>query len=1059
MGMTLAAFVLTATLALAQTKTVTGTVVDDFGEPVIGANVLVKGTSNGTVTDIDGKFSLNVDENATIEVSFIGYNSQTISVAGQKTVKVVLSEDSQQLDDVVVVGYGVVKKSDLTGAVGSVKADNIVAKGATSVMESLQGQVAGVNISQASSRAGEGFNIAIRGKSTMGDATNPLYVIDGIVTDNMDFLNPSDIEKIDILKDASSTAIYGSRATNGVVMITTKNGAGVEKGSRTSISYDGYYGIKQVANMPDFMDGDEWSRYRFARYTTLKSVDKATGLVEMQMKASDLQGFWCYSNVDNNIIKDMYLNKGYTDWADLMTSTGHQQNHFINVSGATKSTSFHLGVGYQDEKGVMQDKYQRYNAKISIDHTINSKVSVGMNANYAAAKKDYGSKNAVQTGFRMAPWAQAYYKEDAYDKVDGKDHMAGELILQPMKTSTMFADKGGPTSTLNPLVDAQNSSDITKTHNILANFYIQYKPIEDVILKTTFSPQYSTSRRGEFYGVKTDNMYSAGVNESSITYKENFNWTWDTQANYMHTWGDHSLNALALFSMFGDRTEGDDITVRDMPFDVNYYNTGSASSVQDKNSYYQKMTMMSWVVRLNYNYKQRYLLTVSSRWDGSSKFGKDDRWGMFPSAALAWRINAEPWMAKTENWLSNLKLRVSYGVTGNNAGVGPYQTSAIANNKYYYSYGANSAIGYWNDLINADLTWEKTKEFNLGLDFGFLNNRITGSVDYYHKVSSDLLMEQKTSIELGSPSGAIMNNVGKVLNTGVEASLTTTNIQTKNWTWTTTFSFARNRNSIQELNGGKEDIVGSKWFIGHPIDVVYDYEYAGVCTDSPEDQAYAAKYGVYEGEMKVVDQNNDGKINEKDRKILGHNAPTWTGSFTSNLYAYGWDLSISLYTQQGGYVKSPFMAEFVNYKDRGRAKLNFDYYIPAGTPILNADGSVGVQEHTHYGEYPYPYNGSTRGYGGGAGYWGLDNQNTYTSNWYVKNDFVRIKNITLGYTFPSKWMKAANISSLRVYLNVINPFTFTDYKGFDPEWADVSIANGAGGVSSRTWQFGINLKF
>lgn len=1064
----LMAFVVSGALAFAQTKTVTGTVVDNYGEPVLGANVIVAGTTNGAVTDFDGNFSLtDVPENATLKVSFIGYISQEVALAGQSKVKVVLMEDSQQLDDVVVVGYGVVKKSDLTGAIGSVKAENIQAKGTTSVMQSLQGQIPGVNISQSSSRAGDGMSIQIRGKSTLGDASTPLYVIDGIVCDNMDFLNPADIEKVDILKDASSTAIYGSRATNGVVMITTKKGA--VAGSKATISYDGYYGWKTVANMPDFMNGEEFMRYRLSRYLSAKQA--ADGTQTWDMSLGNYKNVW---GAGSEVIQRMYKNNDYTDWAnDEATRDGQQQNHFISITGNAKDISYRIGLGYQTEEGVLYDSYERWNLKGSVDHKVNDNWSAGISFNLATSLKASGSKNAVNNAFLMAPIMMARYKEDAADG----SYKAGDPIYQPGKDAVMYPDGGGPTSTINPITDRENSTDNTRSYNALGNIYLQYSPIKEVILKTTFSPSYQKTDNGIFYGAKTQ-VRGGNGNQSEQTNRENFSYTWDTQANFVKSFGrdeEHSINVLGLFSVYDDRVNSNYDKTTNMPFDVYWYNWGSGT-VENVWSDYTRIQMLSWVARINYNYRNRYLLTVSSRWDGSSKFAKDKRWGMFPSAALAWRINDEAFMEGTQDWLSNLKFRVSYGVTGNNAGVGAYQTLSMADTKYYYNFGGAVANGYGYALSNGDLTWEKTKEFNIGLDFGFINNRINGSIDFYNRNSEDLLMDLKTPLEMGSSTGAIVSNVGKVRNRGVEITLNTLNVQTRDWRWETTFTYGRNVNSIVELNGGKEDLVGNKWFIGHDIDVVYGYKILGIA-----DLEYAKKActdssipSVHEGEVIYEDMNKDGVINASDRQILGHASPTWTGSFNTSVSYKNWDFSMSVYASMGGTVYSPFMREFCRYGSRGTQHLKIDYYIPEGAPVIKdpsafeiisglnkiTDASVtsaGVTyaSETHHGYWPFPT--STNGNGGGTAF---NTDNDANSYYFVDNSFVRIKNITLGYTFPSTWMQKLRIQSLRVYCNIINPFTWVkDYEGFDPEWANASVTNGKGGVSSRTYQVGINLKF
>lgn len=1019
-----------------QSKKISGHVTDQNGEALIGVSVAQKGTTNGVITDLDGNFTLNVPDNAVLTVSYVGYKKQEIKIGNQQKLSITLESDNKQLDEVVVVGYGVVKKSDLTGSVGSVKAENISAKGSTSLMESLQGQVAGVNISQSSSRAGDGFSVQIRGKSSLNGG-EPLYVIDGVVCDNMNFLNPMDIEKVDILKDASSTAIYGSRATNGVVMISTKRGdANV---TRTTVSYDGYYGVKTKANMPDFMDGDQFMNFRFSRYLT-STLDNATGLTKWDMSTSNLANFW---GGDSQVVKDMYLNKNYTNWFDLVTRDGSQQNHFLNISGNAKDITYHVGLGYQNEDGILYDAYERWNLKGALEHKISDKVLAGFSTNLATSMKNNGSQNSVLSGFRMTPNMPCYYWEG---------EKAGQLIYQPGKDAAIYPNGGGPTSNINPLIDRDNSRDDTRSYDMMANLYLQYSPVKELIFKTTLSPMYSKNTRGTFYGTSTQ-LRQGKTNMTEKYNNEVFSYTWDTQANYMKNIGDHSFNALALFSVYQQKSEGDYMNVVDMPFDVNWYNLGSGTA-QDKWSYYNKISMLSYVGRINYAYKGRYMVTVSSRWDGSSKFQKNNRWGMFPSAALAWRISDEKFMESTDKWLSNLKLRASFGITGNNAGVGPYDTQALANVKNYYNFGPNIANGYGYTMPNTKLTWEKTTELNFGFDFGLLNNRINGSVDVYNKDSKDLLMKMDTPYELGSITGSIVNNVGKVNNKGIEVQLNTLNVQTKDWRWETNFSFSRNINKIKELNDAKEDLVGNSWFINHPIDVVYGYKYTGICTRE-EAQAYAKdpnmKTKFFEGEMKIYDKDKNGTINADDKMIIGHCAPTWTGSFVSNLSYKNLDFSVNIYASQGSQVYSSFMSEFLDYGQRGMMRMNMDFYIPQGAPILGEDGKIAYQENTHYGKYPFPTNG-TNGKGAGA-YWSGGSQN------FVDNSFVKVKNITVGYTFPKKWMSKIHVSYLRIYANVLNPFIFTDYEGFDPEWAAANVGDGTNGVSSRTYQFGVNLKF
>ena len=1037
-------------LAFAQGKQVTGVIKDAAGEPMIGVNVLVKGTTNGTITDFDGKFTIQgVKDTDVLTVTYVGYVPQDIKVGAKTDFNILLKEDTETLDEVVVVGYGVQKKSDLTGSVGSVDSEKLVGKGSTTVMESLQGQVAGVDISQSSSRPGDGFTIQVRGQSSIQSGASPLYVVDGVVTDNINFLNPADIEKIDILKDASSTAIYGSRATNGVVMVTTKS-AKAGNDQRFTVSYDGYVGVKNRARMPDFMDGREWANYRFMRYTT--TTINPDGTVTRTIKDGDLANVWAGNSEK---MMQMYRDNDYVDWNDLVLQNGTQQNHFINISGATSKVSYRMGAGYQQEDGIMGDNYRRFNVKAAVDSKFSDKFQAGMSVNLALTDKDYGGKNAVMNAFRTNVYWLPYDEN-------------GELNYQPGK------DKRFPTGfsgTVNPLLDLANSEDKIKSYDVLANFYLQFTPIKGLVLKTTFSPNFSTSREGIWYGPDSEVAAKSRQHQASIENKDMFSWTWDNQINYSKTFGDHSLNATGVFSMYSLERDENFIEGQGFPFATKWYNMSAAQTILDKSSSFSKITMLSYIARLNYSYKDKYLVTVSSRWDGSSKFAKGNKWGAFPSAAVAWRITQEKFMESTSSWLNNLKLRLSYGLTGNNAAVGAYTTQPLASTQYWYSFNQALASGFGpSAFVNEDLSWEKTQELNIGLDFGFLNNHISGSVDWYNRISKDLLMEQKIPVEMGALGGTMWNNVGKVKNRGVEIVLNTVNFKNKDWEWSTTFTFAANHNEIMELNGKKEDIVANKWFIGQPVDVMYELEYDGICTAEDLQKTYTINgktgnlydiYGFYEGSMKIKDQNMDGVIDSKDRVIQGHALPSWTGSVTSNLYWKNWDFSFSIYTKQGSTVASPFMAEFTDYSDRGRTKLSMDFYVPEGNPTLgglNADGTTIINTNRQMGSYPYPDNDKANNYGGGFG-WGNGKQKTYYTNQYVDASYVKIKNITLGYTFPTKWLKPLRISYLRLYANVLNPFTFTDYKGFDPEWASASISDGTGGPSSVTWQFGINLKF
>ena len=491
--------------------------------------------------------------------------------------------------------------------------------------------------------------------------------------------------------------------------------------------------------------------------------------------------------------------------------------------------------------------------------------------------------------------------------------------------------------------------------------------------------------------------------------------------------------------------------------------------------------MLSYALRANYSYAGKYMATATIRWDGSSKFAEGHKWGSFPSFALAWRASEEAFLKKLD-WLSNLKLRLSYGVTGNNKGVGNYATQqTVAGSSVYYPFGGTYYTGHYpSSIIDANLSWEKSHEINLGLDFGFLNGRISGSVDVYQKNSKDLLFEVTLPLESGK-NGSSLNkmstNVGEVQNRGIEVSLTTVNVETKDWRWETTFNFAHNKNKVKEINGTGEDLVADHLFIGQPINNVYGYEWSGIVNDKdmtvPDTQAardkgftpgstvksYDYYYNVYgwgEGQGIINDRNGDGKINEDDQRIWSSD-PKWTGSLTSNLSYKNIDFSFTIYAKQSYTIASSFLSEYQGYGDRGRMRLNMDYYLPAGTLLdyegINPDGTYinpVYQQQTYYGEFPFPHSAT-------GAFDGTGSSQFASAATYVDASFVKVKNISLGYSFSKNLLSKIGIQKLRLYFNVTNPFVFTKYKGFDPEWAHAGNKNDA--PSTVTYQFGASLRF
>ena len=1074
--------VLSLFIGTVSAQTVTGNVVDETGEAVIGATVMEKGTKNATVTDFDGNFTIKMEGGNVLTISYIGMQSQDVNVAGKTNVNVVLKEDATTLQDVVVVGYGTMKKQDLTGSVSSVNTEQLNAKGAPSVLGNLQGSNPGVNITQSSGRGGS-YNIEIRGKSSINSSTTPLYVVDGVMCDDIDWLNPQDIDRIDILKDASSTAIYGSRATAGVVMVTTKGGTTVKKDQKPTISYDGYYGWSKTARMPEFMDGQQFYNFRFMKFLTYAGngavatsansshpVYQIGGTILEQCLLREAEGSGAYR------MKEMLASGNTTNWPDMVTQNGSQQNHYLAVSGGSEAINYHMGVGYNGEEGIYKgDKSNRINFKGSLDAKINKVLSAGFSVNGARIKNEYANDAAVQSAYRMNPYMIPYDAE-------------GNLNAKPGNSTALHTSSYQFSDEPNPLLKMKSSYEQRETWRVLGNFYLKFDIIKGLDFKTTFSPSYTYYRNGYFEGYKDENgnYYDSGLsaNAAELTNHRGFSWTWDNIINYNTTIAnDHSIGAMLLFSQQASNTEKTYWAATEVMENTDWWNMGTGTyNADDSYTSYTENSMTSYALRLNYSYKSRYLLTATVRRDGSSKFTKDNRWGTFPSVALAWRLSEESFMQKF-NWLSNLKLRLSYGVTGNNDGIGNYATQHTVSSPIYYPFGSTYKTGYTaSSIVNKDLKWETSTEYNAGIDFGFFGGRINGSIDVYQKTSKDLLYTVALPLESGG--GTMTTNIGSVRNTGIEIALTTINVENKDWHWETTFTFAANKNKVREINGTGDKVLSSgittgSLFIGSSVNNTYAYEWGGVVSDRdmivPDNQAarnaglkpgstikeydyFFKAYGLTEGQPWVIDQNGDGTLNEDDRVIKSMD-PNWTGSFTSNLTWKNWDFSFSLYAKVGYKVYSSFLtSNILELGDRGRQKLNMDWYIPAGTLIdcdgVNEDGTYinpKYQETTHYGEYPFPNNGgSSSGVGRQSSEWNIAKGISSAS-------FMKVKNITLGYTFDKNFLNKFGCKHLRLYATVTNPFVFTSYKGFDPEWASAGVKQD--GPSTINYQVGASIKF
>ncbi len=1012
--------------AVAQTRELKGRVVDEVGgDALAGVSIRVANQDVAAISELDGRFSLSIPNTGTVQLHFslIGYKSKDVVVNAEQTLNVTMSADGEiALEEVVAVGYGSVKKTDLTGAVGSVQGKELQARGTTSAMAALQGTVPGVDISSTSTRPGGSFNILIRGQNSM-QAGNPLYIVDGIATSNIDFLNPADIEQIDVLKDASSTAIYGSRGSNGVVIVKTKN-AGKPGATRTTVTYDGFYGIRQLARIPDFMDGREWIDFRTSAFYTY-----ANGQYGLPTPATILQ--------NSPLLESRLYNEQYEDWLGLGTKQGKQQNHYIGIGGASEKMTYNLGVGYQQEEGnFIKENLERYTLKLSVEHRISDLFSTGASINFVHGINNFGSEFGYRDILRMPNILYAYDDD-------------GNLIAQPGIASAIQG-VGNFTSSPNPLNEINSGTEEIRQYDILSSVFAELRPLENLSIRSSFLPRFNRTRIGQYYGVVP------GQRNQDVAFQNNeesLEWTWDNVVNYNTRLGeDHKIDVSLIQSAYKTRFEGIQAQTNDLPYPSWWYNLFSGALVRgNSNSSYTETSLLSFAARANYDFKGRYLLTGTVRYDGSSKL--KDKWAAFPSAAFAWRISEEKFMNISA--INDLKARVSLGYSGNNNGIGAFgaQQTPQTGSLVWYDYNGQLASGFAPGRpVNQNVTWEKTRELNVGLDFSLFNNRLRGNVEWYDKLSDGLLMQRTLTVESGVDY--MIDNIGSVNNRGIELGLQTANVRNENWEWTTSFMFSRNKNAIRSLYGKKEDRPGEARFIGQPINVIYDYRIIGLWRMDQAEEA--ARLGQQPGQAIAADTDGNGTINSDDRTILGSPDPQWIGSVTSNLRYKNWDFSFNFYTRQGMFVSDAFLDEFgPNNAQRGRPKINYDYYIPPGVPRYDwnnwdthPDGSPKAVWGTsgagnEDAQYPHPQNKGP--------FYGNNGR-------YTDASFIKLRNVVLGYSLPSDLISKWKMSQFRIYANILNPLVFTKYQGWDPEYATTALAEG-NGPTNITYQLGVNIRF
>lgn len=961
-----------------QTIGITGTVIDVNGEPLVGVNILEEGTTNGVISDFNGKFTLSVKPNATLKVSYIGYISQNIQVKGQKNITVMLKEDTETLDEVVVIGYGAVRKADMAGAVAILDNKSFKDQPVTRVADALQGRVAGVNVEN-SGVPGGSVKIRVRGSNSINKSNDPLYVVDGIVRESgLDGINPEDIQSMQVLKDASSTAIYGARGSNGVVLITTKSGkAGVRE-----IMFDASIGISNV----------------YRKYKVLGAYDYANALQEVKGTDFTEQQLQAYKNGTAGI-----------DWQDEIFHTGVTQNYKLAISNGSEKTQYYISANYMGQEGIIiESKNERYQAKANISSQLTDWLHITADINASHNIRHGGSfisgkDNPIWIALNYSPTMEMMdvngnYNKDQYNAI--ADNPVGILRMQ-----------GGETMT-----DVFNG-----------RLDLRFNIAKGLTFTTTNGVDYYDAKGYSFGSKKVGSQSSMGNNDTYRMMLQSSN-----NLTYVGNWGDHHLTATGVYEVTSSETRTMGISGKNLLTEgVGWWNVNMASTRETENGY-NKWALMSGVGRVMYNYKDRYMLTGTFRADGSSRFSQK-KWGYFPSVAVAWTMSNEQFM-KNINFLQDLKIRASFGIVGNQA-IDPYSTLGLMSDTYY-NFGTNSNYtGYWaNDIATPDLTWEKTRQLDFGVDFSMFNRRLNVSIDYFDKRTTDALLQKKMPEYMGGTKFWVNN--GEISNYGLDLSLTAHIIQKRDFTWTSSLNGTYLKNEVKKLSGGDSDF----FYGSSPASGMIDY-----ATIIKPGEAIGSFWGYVwtgldeKGNDTYLDRDESGAIDGSDRTVIGKATPDFTLGWNNSLSYKNWDLNL--------FFNSSFGAKRLNL-----VRFTMSSMVGDSRFVTLQDAyTKGFDKIGQSAEYP-----SLTGKG--------NNYLPVSTKWLENADYVRLENISLSYNLSKKVTKIADI---RLTLSCQNLFTITGYKGMDPAGTTFSNSNvdvDAGidmGAypSPRTFTFGVRMNF
>ncbi len=1018
--------------------TVKGTIKDETGEPLSGVSIVVKGTTTGTISDLDGAYTITApNSNSTLVFSFIGFHTQQIVVGGKTSIDVVLVEDAKALEEVVVVGYGTMRKSDVTGSISTAKGSDIVKNQSFNALEGLKGKAAGVNIFSNTGQPGGEVRVIIRGISTINASASPLYVVDGVVMSNFQYLNPNDIESIEVLKDASSAAIYGARGANGVILVTTKRGGNT--GKRARISYDGSLSVSTMSRYMDVMNSSEWMAAFKQGLENANAWQGKNFTTDLSQIFTDPRLF----NSDGTPIYD-------TDWQKEASRTAFSHNHQLSIQRGDENSSVGAFLNYTDQQGIMRNSYfKRLNAKLAYDDKPTTWLSTGINLLVNHTWGNRTSDNPYSQGALRTMIEQLPFLPVELDGVYTQTNI--------IKTTSILNDQNNPNSGKqgfspegvgNPVELLERIQAMQYKTQIFGNAALTFHLAKGLDLKTQLGIDYQNNRNTNYTPftprplINQSSTGSASANNSNTLY-----WQEETYLTYNKTLGKHYINAMAgmswqernytYFSASGSKFSDDF---------YGYYNLGKGEDRPSVGNDHYKWTMNSYFLRGAYSYDNKYMATVTGRYDGASKFGDNNKYALFPSIGLGWMASNENFL-KDNQIISKLKPHASFGVTGNSE-IGTYASLATIGQSTTIIGNGLQTVSYMSRMPNPDLKWEKTNQLDFGIDLGLFNNRLNLEASYYHKYTTDLLLSRPIPLSTGYSS--ITTNVGEVSNRGLDLLINAYPIDTRDFQWNTTLNVNYNKNRVEKLDPsssvdpitGKRQIlldgfVGYDMLIreGEELSTFYGYKRAGIYDGVPSN---------WDAETMNIPSTIGEKVTYKQRQILGNGLPDWTGSFINTFRYKGFDLTLDLQFQWGVDVMQEFFhSTEARFLTSGLTRL----YKDAWHPTLNPTGTAQAIRLNNFGQ-------------------GANNQADDT--WVADGSYLRVNLIQFGYTFNPKIINKVGLSSLRLYASVNNAFLLTssDYLGYDPDNSS-RLGDNKWGTNRqfftyprpRTFTFGLNVAF